>query len=90
MIKLELLDQKHGLWCTRSITLSLLKSLAFECCNFAVQDIGSQLSTFVRLMLTTYDNCRTIIEPTKGLFPIEVDLVRVPATFFPLYFLLIL
>uniref|UniRef100_A0A0N5ACV9 AH domain-containing protein n=1 Tax=Syphacia muris TaxID=451379 RepID=A0A0N5ACV9_9BILA len=42
-----------------------------------VQDIGSQLATFVRLMLTTYETCQKIIEPIKGLFPIEVDFVKV-------------
>lgn len=74
MIKLELLDQKHGNHCSILIGFGLSSLLYFI---LSVQDIGSQLATFVRLMLTTYETCQKIIEPIKGLFPIEVDFVKV-------------
>uniref|UniRef100_A0A0R3RS32 PRKCA-binding protein n=1 Tax=Elaeophora elaphi TaxID=1147741 RepID=A0A0R3RS32_9BILA len=62
MEKLELLDQKHG------------KIGLFA---FAVQDIGIQLSNFVKAIMVTHAECRDAISGANGLFPIDIDLEQI-------------
>ncbi|VDK72622.1 unnamed protein product [Onchocerca ochengi] len=42
-----------------------------------VQDIGIQLSNFVRAMMKTHAECRDAISEANGLFPIDVDLEQI-------------
>ena len=43
----------------------------------SVQDISFQLQRFVTVMARYHADSKQTIEPTKGLFPIEVDLSQV-------------
>lgn len=42
-----------------------------------VQDIGCQLSSFVKIMLDTYKECKISLESSNGLFPLDVDLNQI-------------
>lgn len=44
---------------------------------FAVQDIGVQLSNFVKAVMETHAECRDAISGANGLFPIDIDLEQV-------------
>lgn len=45
--------------------------------TFVVQDIGVQLSSFVRAVMETHADCRDVVAAAGGLFPIDIDLEQV-------------
>uniref|UniRef100_A0A915Q7P0 AH domain-containing protein n=1 Tax=Setaria digitata TaxID=48799 RepID=A0A915Q7P0_9BILA len=42
-----------------------------------VQDIGVQLSTFVKAIMETHAECRDVISRANGIFPIDIDLGQI-------------
>lgn len=46
-----------------------------------VQDIVFQLQRFVQVMSKYHEECKEMMEPTRNLFPIEVDLSQVKKSF---------
>lgn len=44
---------------------------------FTVQDIGVQLSNFVKAIMETHAECRDIVSGANGSFPIDIDLEQV-------------
>uniref|UniRef100_A0A1I8EQC6 PRKCA-binding protein n=1 Tax=Wuchereria bancrofti TaxID=6293 RepID=A0A1I8EQC6_WUCBA len=45
--------------------------------TFIVQDIGIQLSSFVKAIMETHAECRDAISGANGLFPIDIDLEQI-------------
>lgn len=45
--------------------------------SLIVQDIGLQLSKFVKAMMTAHTECKNAVALANGLFPIDIDLTQV-------------
>lgn len=54
--------------------------------SFTVQDIGVQLSNFVKAVMKAHAECRDLVASANGLFPIDIDLEQVDHMLVPLAF----